>query len=98
MSFPADRPRRLRRTETLRTLVRETRLRPSDFVLPLFAISGRGQRKPVASMPGGAQLSGDLIVEQARAAKGLAALSLLLFAIPYAKDAQVSSAWYPNGP
>jgi porphobilinogen synthase len=98
MSFPADRPRRLRRTETLRTLVRETQLRPSDFVLPLFAISGRGQRKPVASMPGVAQLSVDLIVEQARTAKGLGVLSLLLFGIPDAKDAQGTSAWDPNGP
>jgi porphobilinogen synthase len=79
-------------------LVRETRLRPADFVLPLFAISGRGQRKPVASMPGVAQLSVDLIVEQARAAKGLGVLSLLLFGIPDAKDAQGSSAWDPNGP
>ncbi|GAC1547325.1 MAG: porphobilinogen synthase [Myxococcales bacterium] len=98
MSFPADRPRRLRRTETLRTLVRETRLRPEDFVLPLFAISGRGQRKPVASMPGVAQLSADLIVEQARTAKGLGVLSLLLFGIPDTKDAQGSAAWDPNGP
>jgi porphobilinogen synthase len=98
MSFPADRPRRLRRTETLRTLVRETQLRPADFVLPLFAIAGKGQKKPVASMPGVAQLSVDLIVEQARAAKGLGVLSLLLFGIPDKKDAQGTSAWDPNGP
>src|SRR6202140_767552 len=98
MSFPADRPRRLRRTETLRALVRETQLRPADFVLPLFAIAGKGQKKPVASMPGVAQLSVDLIVEQARAAKGLGVLSLLLFGIPDKKDAQGTSAWDPNGP
>ena len=60
MAFPADRPRRLRRTETLRNLVRETRLVPSDFMLPLFAVSGRGVRKPIASMPGVAQLSVDV--------------------------------------
>ena len=98
MSFPADRPRRLRRTEPLRALVRETQLRPADFVLPLFAIAGKGQKKPVASMPGVAQLSVDLIVEQARAAKGLGVLSLLLFGIPDKKDAQGTSAWDPNGP
>src|SRR5438552_2860453 len=62
MAFPADRPRRLRRTETLRSLVRETQLAPGDFVLPLFAVPGRGVRKPIASMPGVAQLSADHIV------------------------------------
>jgi porphobilinogen synthase len=98
MSFPADRPRRLRRTESLRTLVRETQLCPANFALPLFAIAGKGQKKPVASMPGVAQLSVDLIVEQARAAKGLGVLSLLLFGIPDKKDAQGTSAWDPNGP
>ena len=57
MAFPADRPRRLRRSESLRALVRETVLEPSDFMLPLFAVSGKGVRKPIGSMPGVAQLS-----------------------------------------
>ena len=68
MAFPIDRPRRLRRSETLRTLVRETRLLPSDFMLPLFAVGGKGVRKPIGSMPGTAQLSVDHIVEEARTA------------------------------
>src|SRR5437588_335386 len=72
MAFPADRPRRLRRTDTLRKLVRETELSPSDFMLPLFAVSGRGVRKPIASMPGVAQLSVDNLVEEARTADNVA--------------------------
>jgi porphobilinogen synthase len=98
MSFPADRPRRLRRTETLRAMVRETNLRPTDFILPLFAVAGRGVRRPIASMPGVAQLSVDLIVEEARAARKLGVPSLLLFGIPEGKDETGSAAWDPNGP
>ena len=98
MAFPADRPRRLRRTETLRKLVRETRLVPSDFMLPLFAVSGRGVRKPIASMPGVAQLSVDNVVEEARGAYNAGVRSLILFGIPDRKDAEGTSAWDPNGP
>src|SRR5437868_5649261 len=98
MAFPVDRPRRLRRTETLRSLVRETELRPSDFMLPLFAVSGRGVRKPIGSMPGVSQLSVDGIVEEARTAFKLGVRSLILFGIPDAKDAEGTAAWDPNGP
>jgi porphobilinogen synthase len=98
MAFPVDRPRRLRRTETLRALVRETELRPRDFILPLFAVSGRGVRRPIASMPGVAQLSADLIVEEARTAFKAGVRSLILFGIPDKKDADGTSAWDPNGP
>jgi porphobilinogen synthase len=98
MAFPADRPRRLRRTETLRSLVRETELRPSDFVLPLFAVSGKGVRRPIGSMPGTAQLSADLIVEEARAAFKAGVRALILFGIPDKKDAEGTAAWDPNGP
>ncbi len=98
MAFPADRPRRLRRTETLRSLVRETELRPRDFMLPLFAVSGKGVRRPIASMPGCAQLSVDLIVEEARGAWKSGVRSLILFGIPDQKDAQGTSAWDPDGP
>ncbi|MCA1825776.1 MAG: porphobilinogen synthase [Myxococcales bacterium] len=98
MSFPIDRPRRLRRTESLRTLVRETHLKPSDFMLPLFAVSGRGVRRPIGSMPGVAQLSVDLIVEEARTAFKAGVRSLILFGIPDKKDAEGTSAWDPNGP
>jgi porphobilinogen synthase len=98
MAFPTDRPRRLRRTETLRALVRETELRPRDFILPLFAVSGKGVRRPIASMPGVAQLSVDLLVEDARTAFKAGVRSLILFGIPDRKDAEGTSAWDPNGP
>ena len=88
MTFPVHRPRRLRRTETLRGLVRETRLLPGDFMLPLFAVSGRGVRKPIASMPGVAQLSVDNLVEEARTAWNAGVRSLILFGI---RDDRV---WY----
>src|SRR5207245_11393888 len=98
MVFPDDRPRRLRRTETLRNLVRETRLVPSDFMLPLFAVSGRGVRKPIASMPGVAQLSVDNLVEEARGAYNAGVRSLILFGIPDRKAAEGPGAWDANGP
>ena len=98
MSFPSDRPRRLRRNETLRSLVRETHLRPSDFMLPLFAVGGKGVKNPIGSMPGVAQLSTDLIVEEARAAWKAGVRSVILFGIPEAKDAEGSAAWDVEGP
>jgi len=96
--FPVDRPRRLRRTETLRSLVRETELRPNDFMLPLFAVPGKGVRKPIASMPGVAQLSVDNLVEEARTAFRAGVRSLILFGIPDAKDAEGTGAWDAQGP
>jgi porphobilinogen synthase len=98
MAFPIDRPRRLRRSESLRALVRETELRPRDFMLPLFAVSGKGVRRPIASMPGCAQLSVDVLVEEARAAFKAGIRSLILFGIPDKKDAEGTSAWDPDGP
>ena len=98
MAFPVDRPRRLRRTETLRSLVRETRLEPSDFILPLFTVTGRGVRKPIGSMPGTAQLSVDNVVEEARSAWKAGVRSIILFGIPDKKDAEGSAAWDANGP
>src|SRR5215831_3376245 len=98
MAYPIDRPRRLRRTETLRALVRETELQPNDFILPLFAVPGRGVRKPISSMPGVAQLSVDNIVEEAKAAFSLGVKSVILFGIPDAKDAEGTGAWDENGP
>jgi porphobilinogen synthase len=98
MPFPIDRPRRLRKTETLRALVRETELSPHDFMLPLFAVSGRGVKKPISSMPGVAQLSVDNVVEEARLAYGAGIRSIILFGIPDAKDHQGTGAWDENGP
>jgi porphobilinogen synthase len=66
--FPGTRHRRLRRTEGIRRLVRETSLRPSQLVLPMFAVAGTGVRQPVDALPGVSRLSPDLLVEEARAA------------------------------
>jgi porphobilinogen synthase len=98
MAFPSERPRRLRRGEALRALVRETTLAAHDFVLPLFAIAGRGERKPIASMPGVFQLSVDQVVVEAKAARDAGVRAVILFGIPERKDAQGSSAWDPDGP
>ena len=80
------RPRRLRRTEAIRTLVRETRLTPDCFILPLFVCEGRGVRRPVSSMPGVSQLSVDEAVSEAAAAKADGVLGVLLFGLPDNKD------------
>ena len=80
------RPRRLRRTPSLRDLVRETTLSPDDLVQPLFVVPGAGVRNPIASMPGISQLSVDLVSEEARAAAALGLKALILFGIPEAKD------------
>ena len=97
-SFPEHRPRRLRRTAALRRLVRETRLSPDQFVLPLFVRSGKGIRNPIASMPGVAQTSIDEMLIDAREAVGLGIGGVLLFGIPDTKDAKGSSAWDDKGP
>ena len=82
----AKRPRRLRRTETLRDLVRETTLEPGDFVYPLFVVAGEGLRRPVESMPGIEQLSVDRLSEEAREVAALGIKAVLLFGIPATKD------------
>jgi porphobilinogen synthase len=97
-SFPTYRPRRLRRTEALRGMVRETRLSPEQFVLPLFVRSGRGVRQPVGSMPGVCQTSVDEMLRDAREVQRLGIGGVLLFGIPDTKDAIGSSAWDDRGP
>jgi porphobilinogen synthase len=92
MSFPTVRMRRLRRTEPLRRLVRETRLSRDDLVLPLFAVEGRGVREPVASMPGVARLSADQIALEAKLVADLGIPAVILFGIPAEKDARGSGA------
>jgi porphobilinogen synthase len=98
MPFPAERPRRLRRTPTLREMVRETRLTPANLVLPLFVRAGTGEKHPIATMPGVYQASVDVVVAQAREAWSLGVPSVLLFGIPEAKDALGSSGWDADGP
>jgi porphobilinogen synthase len=97
-SFPSYRPRRLRRTEALRRLVRETSLQPSQLVLPLFVRSGTGVRQPIESMPGAAQTSVDEMLRDAREAAGLGVGGVLLFGIPDHKDAIGSDAWNDDAP
>jgi porphobilinogen synthase len=97
-SFPQYRPRRLRRTEALRSLVRETSLAPSQLVLPLFVRPGTGVRQPVSSMAGVAQTSVDELLRDAGAAAGAGVGGVLLFGIPEHKDAMGSSAWDDEGP
>ena len=97
-SFPSYRPRRLRRTEALRTLVRETVLAPSQLVLPLFVRAGSGVRTPVSSMIGVSQTSVDELVRDATAAAELGVGGVLLFGIPDHKDETGTSAWDDEGP
>src|SRR6188508_2494741 len=92
------RPRRLRRTEAIRSLVRETRLTPDCFIYPLFVVDGRGVRRPVSSMPGVYNLSVDEAVKEAAAAKADGVPAVILFGIPAEKDAVGSAAADPEAP
>ncbi|MCU0625941.1 MAG: porphobilinogen synthase [Gemmatimonadaceae bacterium] len=92
------RPRRLRATAALRALVRETRLDPAQFILPLFVRSGQGVRVPITSMPGCAQTSVDECVRDAQAAADAGVGGVILFGIPDHKDAEGSGAWDAHGP
>jgi porphobilinogen synthase len=96
--FPIYRPRRLRRTEALRRLVRETRLDAGQLILPLFVRSGQGVRIAVESMPGCFQTSVDEMLRDARDARDVGVGGVLLFGIPDKKDATGSSAWDDKGP
>src|SRR5215469_17038042 len=97
MSFPITRLRRLRRTEALRSLVRETRLTPASFIYPLFVCPGEGMRKEVSSMPGVFNLSVDQAVKEAKEAHSLRIPGVILFGLPEKKDEQASGAWDDNG-
>ena len=93
MSFPETRMRRLRRSESLRALVRETVLDPGDLIYPLFICPGEGVRRPVSSMPGVFNLSMDEAVREAEEAAGLGLGGLLLFGLPATKDITGSGGW-----
>jgi porphobilinogen synthase len=97
MPFPEHRLRRLRRTESLRSLVRETQLQPSNFIYPLFLVEGEGIRKEISSMPGNYQLSVDEAVKECQEAKRLGLGGVLLFGIPKHKDEHATSAYDPHG-
>ena len=97
MVFPEYRPRRLRRTETFRAMIRETRLAPEQMIYPLFVLPGKGVREPVPSMPGVFRLSVDQLVAEARDCLSLGVRSVLLFGLPEKKDGLGSGAYAKNG-
>ena len=97
MGYPSDRMRRLRRTPTLRRMVRETRLSRDDLVLPLFVVEGSGVREEVASMPGVSRFSVDQVVEEAKRVADVGVPGLILFGIPAHKDARGSGADSADG-
>ncbi len=92
------RPRRLRRTEAIRSLVRETRLTPDCFIYPLFVCEGEGVRREIGSMPGVHQLSVDEAVKEASAAKADGVPAVILFGLPEKKDPEGSAAFDPEAP
>lgn len=97
MPFPIERPRRLRSTPAMRSLVRETHLLPSNFILPLFVVEGEGIRKPINSMPGNAQLSIDELVKEAEDARAHGIGGVILFGIPAEKDDEATGNYDPDG-
>ncbi|MBZ5648332.1 MAG: porphobilinogen synthase [Acidobacteriia bacterium] len=97
MSFPITRMRRLRRTDQMRSLVRETRLTPEGFVYPMFVCPGEGVRKEVRSMPGVYNLSVDEAVKEAREVKSLGVPAVILFGLPESKDEMATGAWATDG-
>ncbi len=97
MAFPVTRLRRLRRTEAIRSMVRETHLTPDAFVYPMFVCSGEGVRKEVRSMPGVFNLSVDNAVKEAREAHSLGVPAIILFGLPESKDEIATGAWADDG-
>jgi len=97
VAFPIHRMRRLRGSEALRNLVRETLLDPADFILPLFICPGEGVRREISSMPGHAQLSVDRLVAECEEAHKLGIGGVILFGIPETKDEIASGAYADQG-
>lgn len=97
MPFPEYRARRLRRTETLRSMVREVSLDPQDFILPFFVRHGKGLKSPIASMPGTFQLSTDMLLKELKEPVERGIPAILLFGIPKHKDAVGSEAYARDG-
>ena len=97
MAFPIQRLRRLRQHESLRRMVRETRLSPSDLIYPLFVMEGKDQRREIASMPGQFRLSIDLLVKEAGEVAGWAFLRLCCSAFPIARTSAAHRATIRTG-
>ena len=97
MNFPDYRPRRLRKNENIRRMIRETALSVDDLICPLFAIHGEGVKNPISSMPGNFQMSIDNLVKEAKKIKAMGIPAIMLFGIPETKDETGSGAWDENG-
>ena len=97
MLFPDYRGRRLRATPNFRRMIRETKLSRDDLILPLFAVEGRQVKKPIDSMPGHFQLSGDYVVDLAKQAKDVGIPAIILFGIPDKKDPLATRAYAKDG-
>jgi porphobilinogen synthase len=97
MSFPAHRPRRLRRTERLRAMVRETRLTPERLIYPLFVAPGEGLRREIASLPGCFHLSADEAAREAREVEALGIAGVILFGLPEGKDPEGTHGYADDG-
>jgi len=95
--FPIYRPRRLRATEALRAMIRENHLRVSDLIYPMFVRPGKGEARPVPSMPGVFQFSVDKLVEDAREVASLGIPAIILFGIPEHKDEMATEAYADDG-
>ena len=97
MGFPTRRLRRLRQSETFRSLVRENRLSANSFILPMFVVPGSNIRREIPSLPGNYHLSVDCLIEEAIAARASGISTLLLFGVPERKDDQGSGAYAEDG-
>ncbi|MGE5753540.1 MAG: porphobilinogen synthase, partial [Deltaproteobacteria bacterium] len=97
MNFPEYRPRRLRKNELFRRMIRETKLSVDDLIYPLFAAAGKGIRNEVPSMPGVFQWSVENLVEEVKEAASLGIPAVLLFGIPEKKDPLGSDAYSDKG-
>ncbi len=97
MSFPRDRMRRLRASDAVRRMLRETRVSRDDLILPLFVVEGQGVREPIASMPGVNRYSVDQVVDECKRVADLGVPAVILFGIPSSKDARGSGADAADG-
>ena len=97
MPFPIHRPRRLRATESLRNLVRETHLQPAQFILPLFVCPGEGVKREIGAMPGNYQMSIDELVKECLEVEALGIGGVILFGLPETKDEMATGAYDENG-
>src|SRR5205085_1001577 len=97
MAFPLHRPRRLRRNELIRSMVRETRLSPKNFIYPLFVCPGEGIKREISSMPGNYHWSVDRVVQECREVASLGVPAVILFGLPESKDEVGSGAYAADG-